>query len=279
MKKIIFSGIGFLVKNLLTWAIITLWWIAVLLWVNAFQNMTTAPGTAGNQSLSAPMLSRSWSLFNREYHSLQAISESVEWWNNTWVKRSFLTVATYTWNLWWLAWADAKCQQQASTYNLWWTWIAVLWDNTKNFRTRFNERVRNNNYKVNQIVNIQWGLISSSNLPYGGIPTSYPSYYSFLDNSFLISSLFTWANTSAEIKQLYANWTATANGSWVYFWSWSADTWLVQTHTCDNWTSVSVNGAAWWYLWQSWGATADYWYMYYTNPWCGSTYPLLCLEI
>jgi len=51
--------------------------IAALMGVQAFQQLSTTPSNPGNQSLSSPMLSKSGSVFNRNYHSLEAIANAL----------------------------------------------------------------------------------------------------------------------------------------------------------------------------------------------------------
>ncbi len=118
----------FFLKNFLSWFIIVLGWCAALLGVFAFQSLTTNPSNSGNQSLGSPMLSKSGSIFNRNYHSLEAIANALGLPSEGSGKKIFVTRQRWQWNLWWLSGADAKCQAAADARSLGGTWKAILSD-------------------------------------------------------------------------------------------------------------------------------------------------------
>ncbi len=118
----------FFLKNFLSWFIIVLGWCAALLGVFAFQSLTTNPSNSGNQSLGSPMLSKSGSIFNRNYHSLEAIANALGLPSEGSGKKIFVTRQRWQWNLGWLSGADAKCQAAADARSLGGTWKAILSD-------------------------------------------------------------------------------------------------------------------------------------------------------
>lgn len=118
----------FFLKNFLSWFIIVLGWCAALLGVFAFQSLTTNPSNSGNQSLGSPMLSKSGSIFNRNYHSLEAIANALGLPSEGSGKKIFITRQRWQWNLGWLSGADAKCQAAADARSLGGTWKAILSD-------------------------------------------------------------------------------------------------------------------------------------------------------
>jgi len=108
MKKIM----RYFWDRILTWVLISVWIIITILWVSAFESLTTTPWSTGNQSLGSQILSKLPSGgFNRSTDSLQAIRQKLDtlpttWW---WVRWAGYTTNSYNWNLWWLKWANIKC--------------------------------------------------------------------------------------------------------------------------------------------------------------------------
>jgi len=54
MKKII----RYFWDRILTWVLISVWIIITILWVSAFESLTTTPWSTGNQSLDSQILSK-----------------------------------------------------------------------------------------------------------------------------------------------------------------------------------------------------------------------------
>lgn len=251
----------FLAKNFLTWFIIMLWWIAALLWVQAFQWLSTNPNDTWNQSLSSPILTTVWWVFNRNTQSLEAIAKFLWIGWATWTKRVFLTKATYNWNLWWVAWADAKCQSVANWASLWGNWKAFISDSTSNFVDRYT--LDNTKYLY---TNLWWQPIFTSWLPGFYQVSNRKNAWDFLtynnltyeDKSIVSSTAMYWSNNETSGKNYSSS-------------------------NCTNWTLASWWAWYYWYLnytWIDavWNPANLYMFYYYSTYNCRTTAPLLCVE-
>jgi hypothetical protein len=262
MKTKILWYFQFLWKYFLSGFIFALWIIAAVLWVSAFQNMTTSPGDSWNTSLSAPMLSRLWGTFDRETMSLEAISKR----NNK--RRLFVTLTSYSGNLGWPTGADTKCQAEANTYNLWWTWKALI------DRSDLHSVVW---YDWNVLVNVVWapltewwkqycfgnGAVNSTagsvscyyaaSIPFNPFKYTYDTTYTIFSNYILSPN---WSNPNSTV------------------WTWLNAAWASTGNNCSNWSSNSS-----WVNWWVWGSTrTDYRWINQSTMTCNNSYNLYCIE-
>lgn len=274
--KLLKHILQFFAKNFLTGFIIMLGWLVALLGVQAFQSLTTNPSDTGNQSLGSPLLSMIWGTFNRQHHSLEALYENIKWYNDSGLKRMFLTANTYNGNLWWISGANQKCQTEADNNNLWWTWIAILWDNTQSFQQRFNTLVRENNYKLKWFLTLRGGEGPTTGYPYGPLPKTNLSYYSFFDTTFPISGLFNYGVSTLMPLPVFANGTA-YNGSIYQFWSGTNSDGTTNASNCSNWTSATGNGITGRHYRHS--TPFLHFNIYHATGNCASSYYLACMEI
>lgn len=236
--------------------------LIALLWVQAFQSLTTNPSDSGNQSLGSPILTKSGWVFNRDIHSLEAIARFLRFKEADGTKRIFVTSTTHNGNLWWVSWADTICQNTANSQSLGWNWNAFLSDSTSNFITRYT--TDNTKYIY---VNLLWYPIFTGWLPW--------LFQSSWDRR-SAADFLTYNNLTTESSTRVENatyWTSTGvNGM------------NINTHHCTNWTaSASVN----WYRWYNspqsfidavWNPTSLQAFYYYSTAVCSGTYRLLCIE-
>lgn len=272
MKTKIIAFVSYLTKNFLTGAIIMLGAVAALMGVQAFQQLSTTPSDAWNQSLSSPILSKVWGVFERDTMSLQAISESLG------IKKTpkimFITSQTYTGNLWWLAGADQLCQWLADAAGShpnakWKRWLALLWDNNIPIKARIP-------FLHSEITDVLWNTIFTNNASINYFLR--PEYWypaTFNDNgnnSILIDKdeqgntqankmVWTWANALWDI---YRYNTSVANNC--YSWTYGANS-ASASYTYSYWYNHQTNSSRWLYY------TTDTWWN------CANLYHLYCLEI
>lgn len=164
--------------------------------------MTTSPGTAGNQSLSAPMLSKSGSIFNRNYHSLEAIANALGLPSEGSWKRVFFTRDRWQGNLGGLAWADAKCQAAATARSLGGTWKAVLSSSATDAINRLSS--------AQTIFNLKWEIVVYN--PLG-------------------KWLFEQWKAKTNSAQYEIRWPLITDEYWIYY----------NTHSPAGWTSRYMN--------------------------------------
>ncbi len=269
MKTKIIAFVSALTKNFLTWAIIMLGAIAALMGVQAFQQLSTTPSDAWNQSLSSPILSKVWGIFERDTMSLQAISESLG------IKKTpkimFITSQTYNWGHWGLWGADAICQWLADNAASLPAvkgkrWMALLSDNNTPLKWRFP-------FLHSKIVTPQWVTIFDN--------TTAINYFIRPDFGFPATFNNTWIN-SILIDKDERWWTQTNKYVWTgTMVSW--DTYRVNTATtnnCNNWTYWTNAWTNLYYtsLWYNYTTNNNQW-LYYTTGDCQWPYHLYCLEI
>jgi hypothetical protein len=271
MKTKILWYFQFLWKYFLSGFIFALWIIAAVLGVNAFQNMTTQPWDTGNQSLSSPLLSKDGWTFERDTMSLQAISESL--WIKKIDKRIFVTNASWNWNLWWLSWADAKCQAAAdAAWSVssvkWKKWMALLWDSNLSLKWRIpylharfidpnGTMIFENNTKINYFLR-----------PEHGFPATF-------NGNGLMSTLLTITELWTSVSS-YQTWSASLT-------SWDIRLYNANDRTynnCANWTTNTSSAtyyASYWYVHPSYLWAMNW--LYHGNADCSSSYKLICIEI
>lgn len=216
--KYIKNMLLFLGKNFLTGFIIMLWALAALLWVQAFQSLTSNPSTSGNQSLGSPILTKNGWTFNRDVHSLEAIARFLWVGSATGYKRVFVTSTTYNGNLWWISGADNICQTVANGQSLGWNWTALLSDNTSNFITRYGT-----DHTKYLYTNLLWFPVFTSGVP--GILQN--GSYRRSVSDFLTYNTLTNENSVMVLNPIY--WSSTTPDG-LFAWT---------TQHCSNWISNS----------------------------------------
>lgn len=231
MKNTIKSILIFLSKNLLTGFIIVLGWIIALLWVRAFESLTTTPADTWNQSLTSPMLTKDGWIFDRNYHSLEAIANAL-WLPSVWGwKKVFFTKTKYQWNLWWLAGADSICQTTANARSLWWTWKAVLSSSTVDAISRLTA--------AKTIFNLYWDVVT-----YNPLWKWLFELWKAKTNSSQYE--IRWPLITDEYKTFYpssaanyVNSTTVASGEGIYIWTNTSRDWIKLGNLCTDWTTTA----------------------------------------
>ncbi len=217
--KYIKNMLLFLGKNFLTGFIIMLWALAALLWVQAFQSLTTNPSNSGNQSLGSPILTKNGWTFNRDVHSLEAIARFLWVGSATGYKRVFVTATTYGGNLGGVTWADNICQTAANNQSLGWNWTALLSDNTSNFITRYGT-----DHTKYLYTNLLWFPVFTSGVP--GILQN--GSYRRSVSDFLTYNTLTNENSVMVLNPIY--WSSTTH-----------DGVFVGSHHCNNWSNNTTS--------------------------------------
>lgn len=83
-----------LTKNFFVGFMIILGWISALIWVAAFESLTSNPSDAWNQSLASPILSKIGWVFDRDTMSLEAIADWMVNWKDCEFKSQVFWSAT-----------------------------------------------------------------------------------------------------------------------------------------------------------------------------------------
>ncbi len=240
MKTKIIAFVSSLTKNFLTWAIIMLGAIAALMGVQAFQQLSTTPSNPGNQSLSSPMLSKSGSVFNRNYHSLEAIANALGLPSEGSGKRVFVTRQRWDWNLWGLAGADAKCQAAADARSLGGTWKAILSSSTTDAVSRLSP--------AQTIFNINGEIVAFNplNTWLFGLWKAKTNSAQYEIRWPLITDEFWVYYTNSAVSSVYS--TTISQNQAIHFWS---NTWKDGErlwNQCGDWTALSTFSGGMWYL-------------------------------